>query len=227
MITTNVLQRTFHLKHGEKSGTCFTIDVDDRQYIVTARHVVKEIRPSDLVQIQHDRIWKNLKTTIAWMSETEEDVAILSPEVQLSPTHPLVPSTAGLVLGQDIYFCGFPFGLRFEAGDLNRDFPIPFVKKGILSAFASKYECPARIYIDGHNNPGFSGGPLIFSDLNTKELKVAGVISGYRPTYEPVLLKGDDIGLMSQQNTGIAIAYDLKRGVEYIRQNPSGVELSV
>ena len=161
------------------------------------------------------------------MSETEEDIAILSPECQLSPAHPLVATTAGIILGQDIYFCGFPFGLRCEVGDLNRDFPMPFVKKGILSAFASRDECPTRMYIDGHNNPGFSGGPLVFSDMNTRELKIAGVISGYRPTYEPVLLKGDDVGLTSQQNTGIAIAYDLKNGVEYIKQNPAGAEVSL
>ena len=50
MITTNVLQRTFHLKYGANSGTCFTIDIDGRQYVVTARHVVKDICADDFVQ---------------------------------------------------------------------------------------------------------------------------------------------------------------------------------
>jgi hypothetical protein len=35
---------------------------------------------------------------------------------------------------------------------MNRNFPLPFVKKALLSAMANGY-----YYLDGHNNPGFSG----------------------------------------------------------------------
>jgi len=38
MVPTNALQRTFHLRYREATATCFTIDVQDRQYIVTAKH---------------------------------------------------------------------------------------------------------------------------------------------------------------------------------------------
>lgn len=54
MITTNVLQRTFRIKYGENTGTCFTIDVDDRQYIATARHVVDGIQRKDTIEIFHE-----------------------------------------------------------------------------------------------------------------------------------------------------------------------------
>ena len=194
--------------------------------MVTARHLVQDIRSNDAIQIQHAHTWKRLSTTVAWMSESEEDIAILAPCVQISPAHPLIPTTAGLVLGQDAYFCGFPFGLRFEAGELNREFPIPFVKRGVISAFGSRDDCATRIYVDGLNNPGFSGAPLVFSDLKTQELKVAGVMSGYRPVYEPVLLKGEQVGLESRGNTGIAIAYDLRNGVEHVTHNPTGVRVN-
>jgi hypothetical protein len=38
------------------------------------------------------------------------------------------------------------------------------------------------LFLDGHNNPGFSGGPIVYRDLDRSEFvyKVAGVVSGFR-----------------------------------------------
>jgi S1-C subfamily serine protease len=224
MITTNVLQRTFQMRYGDQFGTCFTIDVSERQYLVTARHVVEGIHPSDVVQIQHDQTWKDLNTTIAWISVTEADIAILSPEVQISPAHPLVATTASLALGQDVYFCGYPYGLKMEVEhSMNRGFPLPLVKKGVVSSLDFENR---SLIIDGINNPGFSGGPVVFSVAGSNEFRVAGVISGYRINYDPVLLNGKDVGLRHGQNTGLIVAYDLKNGVEHISQNPTGVRVN-
>ena len=181
MITTNVLQRTFRIKYGENTGTCFTIDVDDRQYIATARHVVDGIQGKDSVEISHEGFWKTLRTEIAWLSPSEQDIAILVLEFQVSPTHPLEPTSAGMVLGQDVYFCGYPYGLTVEAGpDINQGFPIPLVKKGILSGMS-----PNHFLIDAINSPGFSGGPVVFDAPQSNDFKAAGVISGYRVEYAP------------------------------------------
>ena len=221
MLPTNVLQRTFQIKFGENRGTCFTIDVDGRQYIVTAKHVVDGIQHKDSIGIYHEGIWKILKAEIAWLSQTEQDIAILSPEVQVSPLHPLEPTSAGLVLGQDVYFCGYPYGLKIEVpSDKNRGFPLPLVKKGALAGMFSDY-----VLIDAINNPGFSGGPVVFAARLSNDFKVAGVISGYRIEYDAVLLNGEDIGLRYGYNTGLVLAYDLKRGIEYITQNPTGVKV--
>ncbi len=222
-ITTNVITRTFRIKYGVQTGTCFTIDIDERQYIVTAKHIVADINPNDNIQILHEGKWKELTTNIVWIPNSDEDIAILAPEIRISPPFLLIPSMERMYLGQDLYFCGFPFGLNTEVGTLNRDFPVPFIKKGIVSAVETRENCSARIYIDGHNNPGFSGGPVIFTDPKTNELKVAGVISGYYPNYEPVLKNNNRTELMSIQNTGIVIAYALGRAVTYIEEHPTGV----
>ena len=116
MLTSNVLQRTFQIKYAESMGTCFTIDLDGRQYIVTARHVVGGIQGKDPIEIYHEGVWKTLRTEIAWLSQPDQDIAILSPETQVSPTHPLEPTSAGLILGQDVYFCGYPYGLKVDVG---------------------------------------------------------------------------------------------------------------
>ena len=221
-ISTNVIARTFHMKYVAQNGTCstgtcFTIDIDKRQYIVTAKHIISGINGNDSILILHQGKWKELKISIIWLPDSEEDIMILAPEIQISYPLPLIPSMGGINLGQDVYFCGFPFGLNTEVGILNRNFPIPFVKKGILSASEDREDGSTIIYIDGHNNPGFSGGPVIFTDMKTNELKVAGVVSGYYPNYVQVLKENNPTEYMSQQNTGIVIAYALKRGVSHLK----------
>lgn len=225
MITTNVIQRTFHLKYNNTFGTCFTIDVAKRQYLVTARHVVSGIQTSDTVQIHHEGQWKNLDVSVAWIAQNEEDIAVLSPRLQLSPTHPLEPTMGGIMLGQSVYFCGYPYGIIAPGAGFNNDFPIPLVRHGIVSAILPE-NGRQKLIVDGHNNPGFSGGPLIFAKPNSTDYKVAAVISGYRFEHQPVLLDGKGLGNMTvRENTGLVIAYGLKNAVDYLKENPSGVQL--
>ena len=40
MVPQNVLTRVFNLRMGSQTATGFTIEVDNRQYLVTARHVI-------------------------------------------------------------------------------------------------------------------------------------------------------------------------------------------
>jgi hypothetical protein len=57
MITSNVIQRVFHLKFGTGTGTCFAIDFEGRQYLVTAKHVVYGLIDKQEVEIclVHDK----------------------------------------------------------------------------------------------------------------------------------------------------------------------------
>ena len=227
-ISTNILQRTFRIKYGESTGTCFTIDVSGRQYVVTARHVVKNMWPNDAIHIWHDNTWKKLNTTVAWISKGEDDIAILSPKIQLSPTHPVIPSIANLTVGQDVYFLGYPFGMSLELESLNGKYPVPLVKKGIISGCGGENRS-SLFYVDGHNNPGFSGGPVVFQNLYSKSEHpcIAGVISGYKVEYESLLHGNDETGLVSAHNTGIIVAYSIQDGVKHVTQTPSGFALSV
>ena len=109
MLTTNVLMRIFKLRYGGKSGTCFTMEVDHRQYLVTARHIVKNIDNTDTISIFHEEEWKMMDVTVAWNSNDDHDIMIFSPQIQLSPSFPLEPTSAGMGVGQDIYFCGYPY----------------------------------------------------------------------------------------------------------------------
>ena len=83
-----------------------------------------------------------------------------------------------LYLGQDLFFLGFPYGMFTpDKGLANQKFPIPFVKKGILSAIQKENKVTV-IYIDAHNNNGFSGGPIITID-SENQVQIIGVNTSY------------------------------------------------
>jgi len=180
MVPTNILQRTFHIQYNGSTGTCFTIECDQRQYIVTAAHVVKGISPKDTIALYHENDWKSLDITVVGIASPPADTAILAADLQLSPTYSLGTDTANMILGQDVYFLGFPYGLKINIeAHMNRGFPLPLVKKGIVSSMEFWPGTLEYLLLDGHNNPGFSGGPVFYTPPHTQNYKVAGVISGY------------------------------------------------
>jgi hypothetical protein len=46
------------------------------------------------------------------------------------------------------------------------------------------------LYIDGFNNPGFSGGPIIYWSLNDHIIQILGVLKGYKPESAKVIVNG-------------------------------------
>lgn len=225
MVTANILQRVFLVKYGNATGTCFTLEVDGRQYIITAAHVVEGIQRQDTINLQYKNTWKNLSTTLVWSGAPDSDIAVLAIPFQLSHDLPVTPTTNGIFLSQDVFFLGFPYGLFTDIKEAGNGWPIPFVKKGIVSAFRHSEKKVTDLYIDGHNNSGFSGGPVVFSDPGSRDIKVAGVISGYESTQEPIYDAGITTELRWLYNTGIIIVYDIAHAVEGIRTNPIGFQL--
>ena len=236
-ITTNVYTRVFLIKY-QNFGTAFTIEVDDRQYLITAKHVVKGIKKEDKIQIFHDDKWKEVQVSTITCGNENTDIIILVPPYQLSPAYELPPTMQNLIFAQDVYFLGFPYGMYTDAGDVNRKFPIPFVKKGICSSIRKFDDVNTIVFVDGHNNPGFSGGPIVFEDFKTKKLNVAGVISSYRNHEDPVFKKekrmvdGKEVvsqketELIAISNAGIVLGYSLNPAIEAIQNNPIGPKIA-
>ena len=233
MITNNVIQRTFHIRYAGFTGTAFAIDRAGRQYLVTAKHVVPDIETGRIIDIFHDKQWKTLPVTVVGIAAGEVDTVVLACPVRLAPPHPLKTGAAGLFYGQDVYFLGFPFGWDSGAENINRDFPVPFVKAGIVSAFA--FEDPKHIYIDAHGNKGFSGGPVVFKEAGQRsnDFTVAGVVAN-APTPlptpvvndrgEPIEVEGKPVAFF-HENQGIVVAFDIQHATDLIDANPVGFEL--
>ena len=220
--TANVLQRVFHISHENKAGTCFTIDVEGRQYLITAKHLVQSIQKPCAVQMYHGGEWKGLQVDLVGHGAKCVDLTVLAAEMQISPTHPLEPTAEGLILGQDVLFLGFPYGITSDSGNNNNRFPFPLVKKGIVSALPQGNV--SDLFLDGHNNPGFSGGPVVY-EVVKGTLNVAGVVSGYLSKLEPVYDEHGATALQHDYNTGIVRVTSIMHAVNLIRANPVGFKL--
>ena len=234
MITTNVLQRTFHIRYGEGTGTAFAIDRDGKQYLVTAKHVVEGITSGNSLAIYHEKKWKNINIEVVGCGDGATDVAVLGCRVRLAPSHPLEASMEELIYGQKVYFVGFPFGWDGGHEHMNNEFPLPFVKAGFISAIQFN---SSRIYIDAYGNPGFSGGPVVFVPMGKprNELRVAGIVAeAPRPRMRPVVgklgvsLVGNDGEPLAyfQENQGFVVAFSIRHATELIDANPIGFQLS-
>ena len=62
--TDRILKRTFRIRCGSQTGTCFTVDVEERRYLVTARHIAGAIDRSADVEIAHEGNWKTLSVQL-------------------------------------------------------------------------------------------------------------------------------------------------------------------
>jgi trypsin-like peptidase len=227
VITFNVLERIFRVAHGDSEATAFTIDVEGRQYLITASHVVPDLAGAAQLRVFHEARWKTMAVSLVGRSDGDVDAVVLAPAIQISPAYELPPTVGGMVLGQDLYFLGFPYGLHTEMGTFMRGFPSPLVKRAVLSSIVTQPDGTQLVLLDGHNNPGFSGGPVVFVPHGKRpiEFAVAGVVSGYRFDEEPVYENGRPSGLTHRSNTGIVIAYSIKHALDLISANPIGVQV--
>ncbi len=55
MLPMEIVDRVFHIAVGEAKGTAFSLDIDDRQYLVTAKHMVQNIDGPTTIQIFRGR----------------------------------------------------------------------------------------------------------------------------------------------------------------------------
>ena len=226
MITFNVYDRVFFIR-GAKYGTAFTVDVGGRQYLVTAGHVLGSESDLSSLKVFFRNTWCALPVEFVGAGKGEIDIAVVAPKQRMSPSHPLEPNTAGLILGQDVFFVGYPFKMWSNAGDIMNGRPLPFVKKGTLSAAFDPADDVKRLYVDAINNEGFSGGPIVFAQGTSTNYQVAGVVSKFKTEYEPVLDEHDNpTGHRVAYNTGFLVGYSINHALSIIRANPIGFSLS-
>jgi hypothetical protein len=168
-VNTNILTRTFAIKYGDLFGTAFTTEVDNKQYLITAKHIFPDNEDINSIEIYHEKQWKLVKVKpIICYDDSSYDVIALAPNIQISETLPLDIGLGNIIISQEVFFLGFPYFLKTDSENINLGFPISFVKKAILSALNIE---DGILYLDGYNNPGFSGGPVVFWDYDKKSFK--------------------------------------------------------
>lgn len=221
-------------------ATAFSLDVENKQYLITASHVIKFIGNEGTIDIFHDSQWKPIDINVVGRGDANHsatDVAVLAATCHLDPSHPgtyyqLKTTTTSFVFGQQVYFCGFPYDLYTEI-EKNNGYPVPMIKGALISGTIKKTGMPELFVLDGHNNPGFSGGPVAFQPEGgqTPEFQVIGVVSGYHVNHAPVIYQDRSTGqqqatkLVSRENAGIILCPSIKQAIDMIERKPIGFEL--
>ena len=223
MIPTNILFRVFQIRCGSGTGTIFALDFESRQYLVTASHIVGEFADGQ-IEIRHDDAWKTLRVEFVGSTNEHLDVSVFAAEILLcSAEFTAEPSLAGALLGQEMHFLGFPFGWRGPSTDLLRRAPLPFVKRASLSMLDVQN---GNMFLDGMNNPGFSGGPVVFRVLARNEWRIGGVVTGYHDVSDYIQVNGESTSLQYYSNSGLIYVTPIKKILEVIKGNPIGFLLS-
>jgi hypothetical protein len=72
------------------------------------------------------------------------------------------------------------------------------------------------LYVDGFNNPGFSGGPIAYWDFGSHAYQILGVVKGYREDTAKVIVNGVHTDTQLLVNSGILIGYGIVHVTEAI-----------
>ena len=108
--------------------------MDERQYIVTAQHVVGATFPI-MVEIQVSETgWRELPVTVIGMEGPPVDVAVLATGSMLGSRSRVPVGVGSVGYGQEARFLGYPLGLGFESVPDSRKAPLSLIKAGILSS---------------------------------------------------------------------------------------------
>ena len=91
MLTFNVYDRVLFVR-GERYGTAFALDVDRRQYLISARHVVGAGASPTRLAVFLNKQWVELPTTLVGAGRGEIDITVLSPSRRLAEDIPLNPA---------------------------------------------------------------------------------------------------------------------------------------
>lgn len=125
-LTSNVFLRVRMIRpSGSPSfATGFTLEVDGRQYLITAKHVVTGMAAEDAIEIRKGDQWSQVKVKVL-RCDDPIDIAVLVPPKQLTVDFPLESTMDGIRYAQDVYFAGFPYGLSTSgAQNLTGGYPI-------------------------------------------------------------------------------------------------------
>jgi hypothetical protein len=218
-IPMEILQRTMLIKIGNMYGTAFKIDHEGKIYVVTARHLVAGV-PEIKATIQvWEQAWKDYHTVrTIFPSSPDVDIAIFETEERISQPYTIKPESAetgGTTFGQQVWFLGYPWqiGTDWSGGKL------PFLKRGTMSAVDATNLDAVVYYIDGFNNPGFSGGPIVYWSFSKHVYGVLAVVKGYKEDTAKVLINGEHVDTRLLVNSGILIGYSITHAMKAIEES--------
>ncbi len=162
IIPLSLLKSTFHIRikqvnsrgtHRLVTGTGFTINVDNRQYIITARHLFRYKDEhdywgfhGDFIDIKFNKRWNSIPITIIGHCAHQIDISVLTAQVPipLLGGYEFPTDKDEIWYGDEMYFLGFPHD---READIGANIPFAILKSAKVSAGSLDY-----LLLDGHNN---------------------------------------------------------------------------
>lgn len=224
-----ILRQTFHIRTPVGIGTAFTVEMDERQYLVTAQHVIGDASPL-MVEIQvGETAWRRLPVTVIGMERAPVDVAVLATDTMLGERSGVPVGVGTVGYGQEVRFLGYALGLALEPIPDFREAPLPLVKAGILSSIKRNDKGFWHLLVDATGNKGFSGGPLVLPRQDGDggiDWHIAGVVTD--AIYERSAVRDESGAVVgrSSMNAGILVAISIDAVTRMIRENPEGYAFS-
>ncbi len=266
--TSTALLRTVMIATNFGRGTAFSVDVDNREYWFTAKHMFTGIKTGPAGEFNTKTVQANILSTVGdgdeghdqhWMTETftvidpgkDIDILVLAPDhllLDFPRGFTLNAVSKGVGLGGDCEFLGFPYGGGWKAPFQDQKDPnkrnwvwLPYVKHCTPSAEVRDKGLLVWV-LDGINNEGFSGGPVLSGTGPTQV--VFAVISGFhqeplevlpvpglgenrsssvpQPPELPGAKPAEPQREIVNANSGFVLAFDIEPAIKAIQSNPIG-----
>jgi hypothetical protein len=210
--TANIYERVVRITLQDgKTGTGTVIERAGKAFVVTARHVLPENPAEQFTFGNRFRSWTGTSPPLPGTNADADVAAFQVPDDWAMPHLPIELTSEGIIFSQDALFFGFPYAYSFR---LNQKDGIPFVKKATISAIdARPSDRLSLFYLDGINNPGFSGGPVVVAELK-KTPKLFAIVSEFKAEHVPLYIDGAPTPHTVETNTGIMVAYDIHHALE-------------
>ena len=219
-----IIRRVFAITADKKSsGSSLLFSFNGVSYFITAAHVLGDMEEGKAAKlyIYRDNSWIDVDVIPFYVSgrpyqNGDIDIAVLKTNVIREEKEFNVLSSENMTFGQDAYFLGFPYfggAIQHSPEPINKNFPLPFVKKAIVSSMQESI-----LYLDGHNNPGFSGGPVIFWNHRKKKHQISAIISAYLTQEGEIKRIETSTKEFYSENSGIGVAYDIRFARELIEK---------
>lgn len=220
LISANTLQRVFHLRIGNSGGVGFIVENNGVRYLVTAKHLFETLLypESTKIEIIKENGFDEIENKIFYHQNTDIDIAVIQTSYFNQYSFGDVGYEEDVMVSQEMFMLGYPYKKDGECYNINNGYPIPLVKKGILSGIIDKN---TKLIIDWHNNHGFSGGPVVYrkyeQDGFSEKEYIAGVISGYfSHEIEVTDVNSKKAIGKTEENSGLGIAFNIKYVFEII-----------
>lgn len=219
-VPSQILHRVIHIQnpHTGGTGSAFFIEIDEVEYICTARHIFDKFASNE-IDIRYGQKRISMQVDVVGIGRGDDDVIVFRPAKQFgkvgSGALPIQISAASMVFTQEAFVLGYPF--QWENSALKRisgGWPFPIAKRAIIAGWPDE-DFSKSILLDCQVNPGFSGGPVVFNIFNTRNWAIAGIVkSSYdEPIQDLQDLTKTPVPTGFSAATGIRCATDLIAGL--------------